>query len=105
MYEVSALGGESHLLLKNAAGLVWLDPQHLLFSEIRSGIHLGVVTATGTRAGLREIYFPAHERGMAHDSFPSPDRRLALVVEMDGNGDWAPCRLIALESLSPSRVV
>ena len=36
-YEVSALGGEPHLLLKNAAGLVWLDPQHLLFSEIRQG--------------------------------------------------------------------
>ena len=104
-YEVSALGGEPHLLLKNAAGLVWLDPQHLLFSEIRTGIHLGVVTATKTGAGLREIYFPAHERGMAHDSFPSPDRRWALVVEMDGNGVWAPCRLVALDSQIPSRLV
>jgi DNA-binding winged helix-turn-helix (wHTH) protein/Tol biopolymer transport system component len=104
-YEVSALGGEPHLLLKNAAGLVWLDLQHLLFSEIRTGIHLGVVTATRTRAGLREIYFPAHERGMAHYSFPSPDRRWALVVEMDGNGDWAPCRLVALDSQSQPRLV
>ena len=50
-----------------------------------------------TRAGLREIYFPAHERGMAHYSSPSPDRRWALVVEMNGNGDWAPCRLVDLE--------
>jgi DNA-binding winged helix-turn-helix (wHTH) protein/Tol biopolymer transport system component len=106
-YEVSVLGGEPHLLLKNAAGLVWLDPQHLLFSMIRpgEGIHLGVVTATLTRSGLRELYFPAHERGMAHDSYPSPDRHWALVVEMNGNGDWAPCRLIALEGQSPSRVV
>jgi DNA-binding winged helix-turn-helix (wHTH) protein/Tol biopolymer transport system component len=104
-YEVSALGGEPHLLLKNAAGLVWLDLQHLLFSEIRTGIHLGVVTATRTRAGLREIYFPAHERGMAHYSFPSPDRHWALVVEMDGNGDWAPCRLVALDSQSQPRLV
>ncbi len=104
-YEVSALGGEPHLLLKNAAGLVWLDPQHLLFSEIRTGIHLGVVTATRAGAGLREIYFPAHERGMAHYSFPSPDRRWALVVEMDGNGDWAPCRLIALDNRSQPRLV
>ena len=106
-YEVSALGGEPHLLLSNAAGLVWLDPQRLLFSMIRpgEGIHLGVVTATLTRSGLRELYFPAHERGMAHDSYPSPDRRWALVVEMDGNGDWAPCRLITLEGQSPSRVV
>ena len=104
-YEVSALGGEPHLLLKNAAGLVWLDLQHLLFSEIRTGIHLGVVTETRTRAGLREIYFPAHERGMAHYSFPSPDRRWALVVEMDGNGDWAPCRLVALDNQSQPRLV
>ena len=74
-YEVSVLGGEPHLLLKNAAGLVWLDPQHLLFSEIRpgEGIHLGVAfSATMTRSGLRELYFPAHERGMAHDSYPIP---------------------------------
>ncbi|HZB87406.1 MAG TPA: winged helix-turn-helix domain-containing protein [Terracidiphilus sp.] len=101
-YAVSALGGEPHLLLKNAAGLVWLDPQRLLFSEIHTGIHMGVVTATDTRAGLREIYFPAHERGMAHYSFPSPNRRWALVVEMNGNGDWAQCRLIALGSQAPS---
>ncbi|MGA9584664.1 MAG: winged helix-turn-helix domain-containing protein, partial [Terracidiphilus sp.] len=96
-YEVSALGGEPQLLLKNAAGLVWLDSGRLLFSEIQSGIHLGVVTATVTRAGLRDIYFPAHERGMAHYSSPSPDRRWALVVEMNGNGDWAQCRLVDLD--------
>jgi len=103
-YEVSALGGEPHLLLYNAAGLVWLDPQHLLFSEIRTGIHLGVVTSTMTRAGQRDVYFPAHERGMAHYSFPSPDRRWALVVEMNGDGDWAPCRLVALDSQSQPRL-
>jgi Tol biopolymer transport system component/DNA-binding winged helix-turn-helix (wHTH) protein len=104
-YEVSALGGEPHLLLKNAAGLVWLDPERLLFSEIRSGIHMGVVSATVTGAGLREIYFPAHERGMAHYSIPSPDRLWALVVEMNGNGDWAPCRLVGLDGQSPPRPI
>ncbi len=106
-YEVSAFGGEPHLLLKNAAGLVWLDPQRLLFSMIRpgEGLHLGVVTASLTGSGQRELYFPAHERGMAHDAYPSPDRRWALVVEMNGNGEWAPCRLIALEGQTPSRVV
>lgn len=104
-YEVSALGGEPQLLLKNAAGLMWLDPQRLLFSQIRSGFHLGVVTATVTRAGLRDVYFPAHERGMAHYSSPSPDRRWALVVEMNGNGDWGPCQLVSLEGQSPARPV
>jgi DNA-binding winged helix-turn-helix (wHTH) protein/Tol biopolymer transport system component len=106
-YAVSALGGEPHLLLENAAGLVWLDRQQVLFSEVRpgEGIHLGVVAATVTRSGLREIYFPAHQRGMAHASYPSPDRRWALVVEMNGNGEWAPCRLVALEGGSPARSV
>lgn len=104
-YEVSALGGEPHLLLSNAAGLVWLDPQRLLFSEIRSGIHMGTVTSTATRADLREIYFPEHERGMAHYSFPSPDRRWALIVEMNGSGGWGPCRLVGLEGKNASRPV
>lgn len=104
-YEVSALGGEPHLLLKNAAGLVWLNPQKLLFSRIRTGIHMGIVTAAVTGAGLREIYFPAHERGMAHYSFPSPDRHRALVVEMNGNGKWAQCRLVDLQGQSSSRLV
>ena len=104
-YTVSVLGGESHLLMKNAAGLVWLDQQQLLYSQFRSGIHLGVVTSTDTRADFREIYFPSHERGMAHYSYPSPDHHWALVVEMNGNGDWAPCRLISLGGQSPSRSI
>lgn len=106
-YAVSALGGEPHLLLENAAGLVWLDPQRVIFSEVRpgEGIHLGVVAATLTRSGLREIYFPAHQRGMAHAAYPSPDRRWALVVEMNGNGEWAPCRLVALSGQSSARPV
>jgi DNA-binding winged helix-turn-helix (wHTH) protein/Tol biopolymer transport system component len=103
-YEVSVLGGEPHLLLSNAAGLVWLNPQQLLFSEIKSGIHMGVVTATATRAGLREIYFPDHQRGMAHYSYPSPDRRWALVVEMIGEG-WIPCQLISLDGERAARSV
>ena len=104
-YVVPVLGGESHLLLKNSAGLVWLDQQQLLYSQIRSGIHLGVVTSTDTRANFREIYFPAHERGMAHYSYPSPDHQWVLVVEMDGNGDWAPCRLIPLDGQSQPKSI
>jgi DNA-binding winged helix-turn-helix (wHTH) protein/Tol biopolymer transport system component len=104
-YTVPVLGGEPHLLLNNAAGLVWLNQNQLLFSQIRTGLHLGVVTSTVTRGDLREVYFPAHERGMAHYSFPSPDRHWDLVVEMDGNGDWAPCRLVTLDSKLPTRTV
>ena len=104
-YEVSALGGEPHLLMNNAAGLVWLDSQHVLFSELRGGIHMGVVTSTLTGAPRRDIYLPAHERGMSHYSYPSPDRRWALVVEMDGNSDWASCRLVGLQGQGASRPV
>jgi len=104
-YTVSALGGDAHLFLRNAAGLSWLDTNQLLFSEIRSGLHLGVATAPVTRTGIREIYFPAHERGMAHYSYASPDRHWALVVEMDGTGAWAPCRLISIDGAATSRSI
>jgi DNA-binding winged helix-turn-helix (wHTH) protein/Tol biopolymer transport system component len=97
-YSVSALGGDSHLFLKNAAGLSWLNPNQILFSRINSGIHLGVVTAAVNGDRVRDIYFPSHERGMAHFSLPSPDRKWILVVEMNQYGGWAPCRLVSLVS-------
>ena len=104
-YVVSALGGEPRLLFKNAAGLVWLDPQRILFSQAPTGIHLSVVKSSVTREDVRDLYAPAHERGMAHYSYPSPDRRWAIVVEMNGNGEWAPCRLIAVEGKGQTRSV
>jgi DNA-binding winged helix-turn-helix (wHTH) protein/Tol biopolymer transport system component len=104
-YSISVLGGDSHLLLGNAAGLSWLDPHHFLFSRFRSGIHLGVVTETVTGDDFRELYFPPHERGMAHYSFASPDRQNALVVVMDGQGDWSMCQLISIAGTSPPRAV
>ena len=102
---VSVLGGDSHLFLKNAAGLSWLSPNQILFSRIKSGIHLGVVTATATGDQVREIYFPPHERGMAHFSFPSPDHKWILVAEMNQYGGWAPCRLVSLESTAHTKTV
>ncbi len=104
-YTVSVLGGDSHLLLSNAAGLTWLDPNHFLFSRVRSGLHLGVVTETVMGEDLRELYFPTHERAMAHYSFASPDRRSALVVEMNSEGGWSMCRLISLDEPSPAKPV
>lgn len=104
-YTVSVLGGEPHLLLTNAAGLTWLDRHQLLFSETRNGQHMGIVAGPESRAGLRELYFPAHERAMAHYSYPSPDRASALVVEMNQDGLWVPCRLIALDGRTKSAPV
>ena len=104
-YIVPVLGGETRLFMDHAAGLSWLDQHHLLFSKIRTGQHLGVVTGTETRESLREIYFPAHERGMAHYSYPSPDHHWALVVEMNEKGGWAPCRLISMDGKSQPRAI
>jgi DNA-binding winged helix-turn-helix (wHTH) protein/Tol biopolymer transport system component len=104
-YAVSALGGDSHLLLRNAAGLSWLDPEHFLFSRTRSGLHLGVVTQSVNGDNYRELYFPPHERGMAHYSYASPDRKSALVVEMTGDGNWGLCQLISLDGRFQARQV
>jgi hypothetical protein len=95
-YAVSVLGGDAHLLLRNAAGLTWLGPQQVLFSRIRSGQHMGVAVGSSTGQDSHDVYFPSHERAMANYSSASPDHKSALVVEMDEKGDWGPCRLISL---------
>jgi DNA-binding winged helix-turn-helix (wHTH) protein/Tol biopolymer transport system component len=102
---VSVLGGESTLMLPNAAGLTWLDEHHLLFAEIKSGMHLGIVTATASRTEHREIYFPQHERAMAHYAYASPDRRSALVIEMDHRPVWQPCRLVPIDGQAMGKQV
>ena len=105
-YTVPVLGGDPQLLLDNAAAVSWLDPLHLLFSRTRgSGIHLGIVTGTAARQDFRDLYFPPHERGMAHYSYASPDRASALVVEMNEKGDFASCLLISLDGRSQPRTI
>jgi serine/threonine protein kinase len=104
-YTVSVLGGDSQLFLSNAAGLTWLDPGQVLFSRVRSGLHMGIVTETLTNEKVRDLYFPAHERAMAHYSYASPDRKSALVVEMDGTAHFIDCRLISLDGGSQSRSI
>jgi eukaryotic-like serine/threonine-protein kinase len=104
-YTVSVLGGDSQLLLSNAAGLTWLDPGQVLFSRVRSGLHMGIVTETLANGNVRDLYFPPHERAMAHYSYASPDRKSALVVEMDGTAHWAGCRLISLDGGSQTRSI
>ncbi len=102
-YSVSVLGGEPVKIVSNSAGVTWLDPQHILFSEVRSGQHMGVVTATENRSEYRKIYFPQDERGMVHLSYASADRKWALAVEM--NPVWQPCRVIPLDGSSAGRQV
>ena len=97
---VSALGGEPNLLFLNAAGLTWLDDHRVLFSEVKKGLHMGVVTASGNRSEPRDIYLPQHERAMAPYAFASPDRKWVLVVEKNESNTWQPCRVVAYDGRS-----
>jgi len=101
---VPVLGGEPRVWLPNASGLTWIDEHDLLFSEIKNGIHMGLVAATESRTGTRDLYIPAHERGMVHRSYLSPDRKQVLLVEME-NGGWQPCRVIPFDGSSTGKQV
>ncbi|HYM12351.1 MAG TPA: protein kinase [Bryobacterales bacterium] len=103
-WAVPVLGGEPRRMLPNASGLHWIDPQRLLFSEIKSGIHMGLVTALESRAQSRDIYLPPQERGMAHRSYLSPDGKWVLLVEMDNIG-LRPCRVVPFDGSSTGRQV
>jgi len=102
---VPTTGGPPALLLGNSAGLTWIAPHRLLYSEIDHGMHMRLVTSTDDRADRRVIYSPAHERGMAHYAYLSPDRRSALVIEMDRTGSWQRCRLVPFDGSSTGTLV
>ncbi|HEV2492367.1 MAG TPA: protein kinase [Terriglobia bacterium] len=101
---VPVLGGESRVWLPNASGLTWIDEHHLLFSEVKKGIHMALVTATESRTESRDLYVPPHERGMVHRSYISPDHKSVLLVEME-NGGWLPCRVIPFDGSSTGKQV
>jgi DNA-binding winged helix-turn-helix (wHTH) protein/Tol biopolymer transport system component len=107
-WQVPVLGGKAQPFLPNASGLRWLRDGRLVYSTIKSGIHMGIATSSESRGDYREIYFPGHADGMAHRTFPSPDGKWLLVVEMLA-GTWLPCRLVPFDGssagtpVSPSR--
>jgi eukaryotic-like serine/threonine-protein kinase len=104
-WTVPMLGGTPQLTWKNASGLIWAGPGQLLFSEMKQNPHMGIVTAPENGASRHDVYVPAHVQGMAHLSYPSPDRQSVLLVEMDQNHVWTPCRLVPMNGSSPGRVV
>jgi Tol biopolymer transport system component len=103
-WAVPVFGGEPKLLLKNASGLVWTGPRQVLFSD-KTGLHMGIVAAEESRIGQRDIYLPAHEHAMAHKSQLSPDRKWVLLVEMDQDHQWLPCRMVPFDGRSSGRPV
>ena len=105
-WTVPVLGGQPTRLLPNASGLTWIADHLVLFSEIKTGLHMGIVTATEGRADSREIYIQPDEHAMAHYSYASPDRQSVLVVEMTGAHAFTqPCRLIPFDGSSAGRQV
>ena len=105
---VPVLGGEPKEMLPNAAGLTWLDREHVMFSEanpptaVKLPMMMGLVSARESRAEERDIYLPPGR--MAHRSWVSPDRKWVLVSEMDTEG-WGPCRVIPFDGSTKGELV
>jgi hypothetical protein len=100
------LGGEPRLLLPNASSLSWIDGgKRLLFSEIRQGLHMVLVTTDEGRGGSRDVYLPPGDRSMVHHSYLSPDGRWVLVVEMNNRGDLGPCLVVPFQGAGEKRVI
>ena len=101
-WTVPVLGGTPTRRMVNAAGLSWIGPDRVLFSEIMAGtaLHMGIVTAKESRAEESAIYFPAHERAMAHYSWLSPDRDWVLIAEMNSATEWQRCRVVPMNGNS-----
>ncbi len=105
-WTVPVLGGQPTRFLPNASGLTWIAEHRVLFSEIKTFPHMGIVTATEGRAESREIYIQPDKHAMAHYSYLSPDRQSVLVVEMTGVHAFTDrCRLVPFDGSSSGRLV
>lgn len=105
-YELPLLGGqEPKLFMANATGLSWIDSDHLLFSTIRTGIHMKLASSNASRADERDIYVPPDPmHGMVHRSALSPDGKWVLLAEMDSEW-WRRCRVVSFDGSTAGRQV
>jgi DNA-binding winged helix-turn-helix (wHTH) protein/Tol biopolymer transport system component len=94
---VPITGGEAVKLLPNASALSFIGPHTVMYSEFKTGMHLGIVSSRDDRSEHHEIYLPSHERAMAHYSYLSPNRKSVLVVEMDRTANFQRCRLVPFD--------
>jgi Tol biopolymer transport system component len=93
-------------MLRNASSLTWIEGgKRLLFSEIKSGLHLAVVTTDEARGESRDVYVPVGERSMAHHSYLSPNGKSVLVVQMDERGEIAQCRVVPFDGSGREQLV
>jgi len=105
-YELPLLGGqEPKLFMANATGLSWIGSDRLLFSTIKTGIHMKLSTSNTSRTDERDIYIPTDKmHGMVHRSALSSDGKWVLVAEMD-SGRWRQCRVVPFDGSSAGRQV
>jgi Tol biopolymer transport system component len=104
VWEVPVLGGETRVFLPNASSLTWIDGgKRLLFSEIKEGLHMAVVTTDGARGESIDVYVPPGNRSMAHHSYLSPDQKNVLVVEMGSRAQIIPCRVVPFQTSDEAR--
>jgi len=105
-YELPLLGGqEPRLFMANATGLSWIGGDRVLFSTIRTGIHMKLSTSNVSRTDQRDVYAPPdHIQGMVHRSALSPDGKWVLLVEMDSQW-WRRCRVLPFDGSSEGRPV
>ncbi len=105
-WETSVLKSDPHPFLPNASSLTWVEGgSRVMYSEIKSGLHMAVVTSDESRSHARDVYVPVGERSMAHHSYLSPDGKWVLVVEMDSRGDFLPCRVLPFDGGGKIQVV
>jgi Tol biopolymer transport system component len=104
-WEVGALGGEPRLIMKNASSLTWTPGGKLLFSEIKSGLHMCLITSDEGRGQSRDVYVPAGERSMVHHAYLSPDGRWVLAVQMNSLGKLVQCRVVPFDGSGAERLV
>ena len=106
VWEVPVIGGSPQLMLSNASSLTWIEGgKRLLFSEIKSGLHMGVVTTDEGRGHSRDVYVPEGERSMAHHSYLSPDGKWVLIVLMDSQGNLTRCRVVPFDGSGKEQLV
>src|SRR5208337_3043477 len=106
VWEVPVIGGDPRVMLRNASSLTWIEGgKRLLFSEIKSGLHMGVVTTDEGRGQSRVVFLPEGERSMAHHAYLSPDGNWVLVVLMDGQGNLTQCRVVPFDGSGKERLV
>src|SRR5579862_1276353 len=105
-WTVPVLGGQPQLMLPNSSTLTWIDGgKHLLFSEIKEGLHMAVVTTDLARGQSRDVYVPPNARGMAHYSYLSPDGKWVLVVEMNARGELRNCLYVPFQGSDPPKQI